>query len=152
MKLNYTLFCSLFALAACSPNEGDVEKNALNMLNNARMLMQNREYHAARDTIFSMRQTYPKAFQARTAGIIVLDSIELMEAQDSILVLGNQLRMEEDFLSSLQSVKNSKDYDAILQQKKTIFHLKQHIDEVEAKVKFFLRKIDIDQEKGNPTK
>lgn len=114
------------------------------MLAEARALLQQKQYDAARDTIESMRRTWPKAFQARTAGIVVMDSIELCEAQDSLAFLDERLHKEQEVFARLQQEESGSRTQAYYDQKNRVFRLQQHVDEMCVKVKFYLRKIDID--------
>ena len=51
------------------------------MLNEARAAYAQGNYAAARDTIMSLRERYPRALEARRQAILLLDSVELMDAQ-----------------------------------------------------------------------
>lgn len=136
---------SAAVICACNGPSTDVEAEAHDMLNTARQLMQTQQYHAAKDTILSMRVRYPKAFEARTEGIIVMDSIELLEAQDSLAILDSTLIREQKLLEELQASKDKSIDELRTQQNIKVFNLRQHLDEMGAKVKFFLRKIEIDK-------
>lgn len=54
------------------------------MLRKSRCLLVDERYDAARDSILSMRRRYPTALQARAQGILLLDSIEMLAARDSM--------------------------------------------------------------------
>ncbi len=54
------------------------------MLDDARFALRYQHYSEARDTIFSLRKRFPTAIEARRQGILLLDSIELMAARDSL--------------------------------------------------------------------
>lgn len=114
------------------------------MLHQARVLLQQKDYAAARDTVEAMRRTCPKAFKARTAGIVVMDSIELCEAQDTLALLDARLQAEQQQLAALQNLANKGRNPDYYNQKNKVFYLRQHVDEICAKVKFYLRKIEID--------
>lgn len=139
------ILLSAVAVCACNQKETNVEQEASHMLGEARLLMQVQRYDAARDTIESMRRRYPTAFGARTCGIVVMDSVELLRAQDSLAVIDSVLQAEQELFARLQADKSGKNYDQRTQQHLKVFHLKQHLDETGAKVKFFLRKIEIDR-------
>lgn len=92
---NILLFALLAAgLAACgrkneatahySDRRAEMEERGEECLSRARTLLAAREYSAARRQIDSMRRTYPLALNAREAGILLLDSLCLAEAQDSL--------------------------------------------------------------------
>ena len=54
------------------------------MLEKSRQHLQDGRYNAARDSILSMRRQYPTALQSRAQGILLLDSIEMLAAKDSM--------------------------------------------------------------------
>lgn len=145
MKNILYIVLSLAAACACNPKGSDAESEAGRMLGTARHLMKAQDYKAARDTVESMRKRFPTAFDARTEGIIVMDSIELLEAQDSLAIIDSMLQQEQKLLEQLQAGKNKKDQEERSRQKLKVFHIRQHLDEMGAKVKFFLRKIEIDK-------
>lgn len=81
-KSIYVIFLAII-MAACS-SQPTPDESAAQMLSEARAHLAQKEYDAARDSILSMRQQYPTAIGARAQGILLLDSIELFAAQDSI--------------------------------------------------------------------
>ena len=141
-----TLYALLFPLAilACTDKEGKTETEAEGMLEKARTLMIAGDYPAARDSILSMRKKYPTAFGARSAGIIVMDSIELLAAQDTLAIVDSTLQSEQEILKKLEAQKRRGHNVEYYRQRTDVFHLKQRFDEIEAKIKFYLRKIEID--------
>ncbi len=54
------------------------------MLKEARQALSGKQYNAARDTILSLRKRFPTAIEARKQAILLLDSVEMMAAQDSL--------------------------------------------------------------------
>lgn len=129
---------------SCTGKEGKEEFYAVRMVNTARVLMARGDYTAAKDSILTMRKTFPTAFQARAAGIVVMDSIELLMAQESLAAAGSALKKARKTLELLEAEKR-KGYDADYYRQRTdVFHLQQRFDETEAKVKFYLRKIEVD--------
>ena len=153
--MRYSLYYILlsFLLCACAQGKGDVdpETEAGQLIAIARQLITDSKYAEAKDTILYMRKEFPTAFNARATGIIVMDSAELMEAQDSLAVLIGELQREEDFLQQLEAESPNVRSAAFYKQRTKVFYQKQHLDEVNAKVKFFLRKIEIDQRKNEET-
>ena len=145
-----TLYALLFPLAilACTDKEGKTETEAEGMLEKARTLMIAGDYPAARDSILSMRKKYPTAFGARSAGIIVMDSIKLLESQDSLAVMDSTLQAEKTVLGQLEQEKRRGHNAEYYKQRTKVFHLQQAFDEMAAKVKFYLRKIEIDTQKS----
>lgn len=82
MKAYIPLLFLLFFYMACT--EEAVEPKAAAMLNKSRMHLKDGRYDAARDSIISMREKYPTALESRAQGILLLDSIEMLAAQDSL--------------------------------------------------------------------
>ena len=132
-KTLYTLLLPII-VCSCTGQEDKEEEYAGRMLNAARTLMTEGNYVAAKDSILAMRETFPTAFKARATGIIVMDSIELLAAQDTLAIMDSTLRAEK------RRGHNAEYY----RQRTDVFHLKQRFDELGAKVKFYLRKIEVD--------
>lgn len=79
---HYLSIAALVLMCACgglSP-----EEEGARMVNEARTALQNKEYNAARDTIMSLRKRFPTAIEARKQAILLLDSVEMFAAQDSL--------------------------------------------------------------------
>ena len=67
------------------------EERAAAMLREARYALHHHLYNEARDTIFSLRRNCPTAIEARKQAILLLDSIEMNAAADSLrLVTGEE--------------------------------------------------------------
>lgn len=151
MKSNSAIFI-LFAAAlatSCKTAEDTAEENAAVMLTEARSLLADGHYTAARDTILSLRRQHPTALQARRAAILTLDSVELMETRDSLLALEAQLNAARESFKQMLPRVDGRTNEAYYQQQRRVFDLEQHFDELCAKVKFYVRKIDIDQQENN---
>lgn len=144
-KKIYFLFLTLLILCSCTPKEPDPEIGASSMLNSARKLMTDKNYEAAKDSVLLMRKKFPKALKTRTKGIVVMDSIELLQAQDSLAVVDSILQSERAYFNTLQKRDHRGNNGEYYQQRTKVFHIEQHFDELCAKVKFYLRKIEIDQ-------
>ena len=114
------------------------------MLSEARELLISKDYAAARDTIMSLRQQHPTALQTRRAAILTLDSIELMEVRDSLAIYEQQMMLERERFSAMEPRIDGRTNDEYYSQQRLLMHMEQHYDELCAKVKFFIRKIDID--------
>lgn len=82
MKLAYLLPLVAVALASCS--EDKTEQQAARLLDDARFALKYHHYDAARDSIFSLRRCYPTAIEARRQAILLLDSVEMQAAADSL--------------------------------------------------------------------
>lgn len=64
--------------------EEAVEPKAAEMLEMSRMYLSERKYDAARDSILSLRNKYPTAIEERAQALLLLDSVEMLAAQDSM--------------------------------------------------------------------
>jgi predicted oxidoreductase (fatty acid repression mutant protein) len=115
------------------------------MLGEARELLAGGEFNAARDTIRSMRKQYPTAFQTRRAAILTLDSVELMQTRDSLTRYELSLQEAREGFRKMQPRTNGQTNDLYYQQQRMVFEMEQHFDELCAKAKFYVRKIDLDQ-------
>lgn len=74
---------AMLSWASC--DEGpSVEDKATVLLERSRQHLKDGRYDAARDSILSMREQYPTATKTRAQGILLLDSIEMFAAQDSM--------------------------------------------------------------------
>lgn len=82
MKRILPLIALICASCASSPTTPEAAASA--MLEKSRLHLQDGRYDAARDSILSMREKYPTALDCRAQGILLLDSIELLAAQDSM--------------------------------------------------------------------
>lgn len=135
-------------LCSCGRKEPDPEIGAQHILSSARILMAQKNYLAAKDSILEMRKKFPKAFNARTEGIIVMDSIELLQAQDSLAIIDSLLRTEKAYLNTMPKRTERGTNLEFYKQRTKVFYIEQHFDELCAKVKFYLRKIEIDEKGG----
>ena len=84
MKKKVIFGIALLALTACTSKQDEIDINAASMLQTSRQLLSQSKYDAARDTLLSMRKKYPTAIEARKQGILLLDSIEMTAAADSM--------------------------------------------------------------------
>jgi len=98
-KLYPTLFATAVLLAACT--QQTPEERAAAMLRDARYAMHHHLWNEARDTILSLRRNCPTAIEARRQAILLLDSIEMNAAADSLrIVTGEEwkrLNMKKQF-------------------------------------------------------
>ena len=116
------LFVATLLLSGCFEKRSE----AYDYLDKARNAMALRRYDVARDTIFAMRRRFPEAIEARRQGILVLDSIELQAANDSL----DALRVVPKGLSVREERAHNEEFKRL-----------------EMKVKFFQRKLSEDLEK-----
>jgi hypothetical protein len=131
--------------ASCKTAEDMAEQQASVMLNEARDLLADGHFSAARDTILSLRRQHPTALQTRRAAIVTLDSVELMETRDSLLRYEASLEAAREGFKKMLPRVNGRTNEAYYQQQRRVFEMEQHFDELCAKVKFYVRKIDIDK-------
>ncbi|MBR3513731.1 MAG: hypothetical protein IKO12_04845 [Bacteroidaceae bacterium] len=131
-------------LSACKETLESQEAQAHAMLMQARMLMADSHFDAARDTIYSMRQRHPRALETRRAAIVTLDSIELMATRDSLEQFERQLEAAREGFKTLKPRVNGRTNQLYYDQQRKVMAMEQHYDELCAKVKFYVRKIDID--------
>ena len=82
MKKYIPFLIMVLLCVACA--EETVEPKAAAMLEKSRMHLHDGRYDAARDSIMSMRKKYPTALDSRAQGILLLDSIEMLAARDSM--------------------------------------------------------------------
>jgi len=88
MKQLFILLAAIL-LAACS--QKTPEERAALMLRDARYALHHHLWNEARDTILSLRRNCPTAIEARRQAILLLDSIEMNAAADSLrLVTGEE--------------------------------------------------------------
>ena len=83
MSKKVLLALALMGLTACSSGNKE-EQLASRMLGDARFALRHGHYDEARDSILSMRRLHPTALQARRQAILLLDSIEMAAAADSL--------------------------------------------------------------------
>ncbi|MBR1683393.1 MAG: hypothetical protein IJ767_08535 [Bacteroidaceae bacterium] len=148
MKTKDFLLLPVAALAiiSCQQAPANDEAPAAAMLDEARQLLAVRDYSAARDTILSLRRQHPTALDARRAAILTLDSVELMEARDSAAACEQRLQAARDSFAQMPPRIDGHTNDAYYLQQRRVMALDQSYDEICAKVKFFVRKIDIDRQ------
>lgn len=84
MKRSLILFTSVMLMTACGGD--DAEKQGARLLQQSRAALAQKNYAAARDSILSLRRNYPTAIEARKQALLLLDSIEMLAAKDSLVV------------------------------------------------------------------
>lgn len=82
MKNYLSILSLLLMLCACGGNKAN--EKAAQMLSDARFALKYGHYSEARDSILSLRQKYPTAIEVRKQAILLLDSIEMTAAVDSL--------------------------------------------------------------------
>lgn len=89
--MKHTAILSLIAVAlltACTKQTP--EERAASLLKDARYALHHHLYDEARDTIFSLRRNCPTAIEARRQAILLLDSIEMNAAADSLKLVSGE--------------------------------------------------------------
>ena len=92
-----TALCCL--LTACE----DVEKKANEKLQLARQAYETGQYNEAKTQIDSIKILYPKAFDARRAGLYLMQDIELAEQQQTLTYLDSLLQIHQTELENLKN-------------------------------------------------
>ena len=89
--MKHPILLPLAALLLASCSEKTPDERAAIMLKEARYALHHHLYNEARDTILSLRRNCPTAIEARRQAILLLDSIEMNAAADSLkLVSGDE--------------------------------------------------------------
>jgi len=81
MKNILSFLALLLLLCACGD---DANQKASRMLSDARYLLNHGYFAEAKDSILALRQKYPTAIEVRKQAILLLDSIEMAAAADSM--------------------------------------------------------------------
>ncbi|MBO4905673.1 MAG: hypothetical protein J5486_01385 [Bacteroidaceae bacterium] len=131
-------------LASCSSGQSDAEEQANALLSEARTALAAKQFSRARSSILTLRKDCPTAISARRAAILTLDSIELLEAQDSVGLYEPQLTAARQLLTTLEDNPNGHADPAYIAQRIIVYNMEQHFDELSAKARFFKRKLQID--------
>ncbi len=114
----------IFLLMLCGCISGPSE--AEQYLEKSRNAMALRRYDVARDTIYALRRRFPEAISERRQAILLLDSIELQAATDSL----DALRIVPEGISHEALRTHNEDFKRL-----------------EMKGKFFQRKLEEDLQK-----
>ena len=138
------LGAAVMNLTSCKTAQEASDEEAGIMLGQARELLADGHFNAARDTIYSLRRLYPAALETRRAAILTLDSVELMQTRDSLQRYETALQAAREGFQRLQPRVDGRTNDLYYQQQRRVFEMEQHFDELCAKAKFYVRKIDID--------
>lgn len=107
-----------------SEERQNMEKEGQLCLLNGRKALERKDYTAAREIVEKMRDQYPLALNAREEGILLMDSINLFEAEEQLKMIDQALRESDP------SKKDS---------------LQIEFDDLFQKTKFYTRKLDHDK-------
>ena len=86
----HTILIILTAALFVSCTKDTPEERASAMLRDARYALHHHLWNEARDTIFSLRRNCPTAIEARKQAILLLDSIEMNAAADSLKLVSGE--------------------------------------------------------------
>jgi len=120
-------YLAIIALIFISCNsKTNIEEQASLYLSRSKTDLKNNNFDKAKDEIVKMRQTYPKAFNARENAIILMDSINYCEAKFELRRCDSLLKLKPKSVSKK-------------------YTLKEQYDDANQKMKFFFRKINYDK-------
>lgn len=80
----------------------NVEKPAAERLNMAKQAFEQGNYNEAKLQIDSIKILYPKAFEARKAGIALMQEVELKEQEKSLIYLDSLLKVKQAELDAIK--------------------------------------------------
>lgn len=98
MKQGILLACLCCTLFACE----NVEKKAGDKLQEARTAFEHGDFNEAKQLIDTLKILYPKAFEARRAGIALMQDIELEEQNRTLTYLDSMLTVKNQKLKECQ--------------------------------------------------
>ena len=123
MKKVILLTCLCCTLFACE----DIEKKAGEKLQAAREAFEQGDYSEAKIQIDSIKILYPKAFEARRAGIGLMQEVELQEQERSLVYLDSMLQAKQKEFNAVKS-KFTFEKDAEYQKTGNYLHPSQVIE------------------------
>lgn len=139
MKKILPILAAALCMASCSSSQREIdEREGARVLADARKEWKANHFDAARDSIMSLRKNHPLAIEARKQGILLLDSIELYAAADSLRVLNERAQHQNALL--LDNPNAPLELDSAT-------YVDEH-ERLDVKVQFFERKLKEDQKKN----
>lgn len=123
MKKAIFLACLCGMCCACS----NVEKKASEKLQTARKAFERGDYSEAKRQIDSIKILYPKAFEARRAGIALMQQVELEEQEKTVVYLDSMLSEKQKEVDAIKG-KYTFEKDAEYQQIGNYLHPSQVIE------------------------
>ena len=105
-----------------------MEEDAVLRLEKARQAMDDGNYSLAKTILTEMRQKDSLAITAREAGILLMDSINLLETEREMQRLGQEMLSVSEGIDSLQTLWNEAQRKAKFYQRK-LEHDKTHRNE-----------------------
>lgn len=134
---------SLVACGGSDPTKSQQEK-ADSLLRQAREALAAKRYPEARTSIFRLRTICPLALDARQAAIFTLDSVELMDARDSLVIMDSIVRVQQQHYAPLMNHHHGRNAQ-FFEARKHLMMLQSHQDDMAMKVKFYMRKLEEDR-------
>lgn len=112
MKNVFLFICLCLACIACT----DVEKQAAERLNMAQQAFAAGDYNEAKLQIDSIKILYPKAYNARKAGIGLMQEVELKEQEKTLAYLDSLLSTKQAEFNAMKGkfvLEKDQEYEAI---------------------------------------
>lgn len=112
MKNVFLFICLCLACLACT----DVEKQAVERLNMAQQAFAAGDYNEAKLQIDSIKILYPKAYNARKAGIGLMQEVELKEQEKTLAYLDSLLSTKQAEFNAMKGkfvLEKDQEYEAI---------------------------------------
>lgn len=112
MKNVFLFICLCLACLACT----DVEKQAAERLNMAQQAFAAGDYNEAKLQIDSIKILYPKAYNARKAGIGLMQEVELKEQEKTLAYLDSLLSTKQAEFNAMKGkfvLEKDQEYEAI---------------------------------------
>lgn len=112
MKNVFLFICLCLACLACT----DVEKQAAERLNMAQQAFAAGDYNEAKLQIDSIKILYPKAYNARKAGIGLMQQVELKEQEKTLAYLDSLLSTKQAEFNAMKGkfvLEKDQEYEAI---------------------------------------
>ena len=100
-------------LSSCG---NSAEKKAKERLDAARIAFAHGDYNDAKIQIDSIKILYPKAFEARREGIVLMQQVELKEQQESLVYLDSMMQAKQDQFDEIKNkftFEKNEDYQRI---------------------------------------
>lgn len=90
-------------LFSCNSTKDNGEKKAEALLTEARKMIDSEKFDTARLLIDSLRNSYPRAFDARREAIEVMDILEMKEAQHDMVAIDSALTVVQRRISNMKN-------------------------------------------------
>lgn len=101
-----------------SQARSEMEEDACLRLDKARAAIEAKDYALAKSILMEMRKKDSLAITAREVGIVLMDSVNLLEAEQEMQALGREMLSASDGIDSLQLLWNEAQRKARFYQRK----------------------------------